>query len=204
MVPEIDSSIALIALMAIVAYLLGSIPFGLVISKAMGLGDVRDIGSGNIGATNVLRTGSKPAALATVFLDAGKGLLAVALARTFAGEAAGQAAALAAFLGHLYPVWIGFKGGKGVATLMGVLVGLSPGLGLAALGAWLFIFFTFRISSLSALFATLFTLVAAYAADYRQLMALLLIMGALLFWKHRENIHRLYLGEEPTVNWGGK
>ncbi|NNL36172.1 MAG: glycerol-3-phosphate acyltransferase, partial [Silicimonas sp.] len=138
MLPVFDSPVMLLLLAALVAYLLGSIPFGIVVTRLFGLGDIRKIGSGNIGATNVLRTGSKSAALTTVLLDAGKGLLAVIGARALVGEDAAQVAALFSFLGHLFPVWLGFRGGKGVATLLGAIVGLSPLLGFVALMAWLF------------------------------------------------------------------
>ncbi|MEQ9038099.1 MAG: glycerol-3-phosphate 1-O-acyltransferase PlsY, partial [Silicimonas sp.] len=147
--PTFDSPVSLLVLVAVVAYLMGSIPFGLVITRLFGLGDVRKIGSGNIGATNVLRTGSKPAALATLLLDAGKGLVAVLLAKAWIGNDAAQIAALFAFLGHLFPVWLGFRGGKGVATFLGSVLGLAPIVGLIALGAWAFTFFVYRISSLS-------------------------------------------------------
>ena len=119
-------------LWAAIGYLLGSIPFGIVITRALGLGDLRQIGSGNIGATNVLRTGNKPAALATLLLDSGKGAIAVLLARALAGEDAAMISGAAAFLGHLYPVWLGFKGGKGVATFLGTILALDWRLGLAA------------------------------------------------------------------------
>ena len=204
MLPSLDSSVLSLVAVAAMAYLLGSIPFGLLISKAMGLGDVRNIGSGNIGATNVLRTGSKPAALATVLLDAGKGLLSVVVARLIFGEAAAQVAGLFAVLGHIYPVWLNFKGGKGVATVLGVLVGLAPVLGLIALGTWIFVFFIYRISSLSALMSSIFTPVVAYILDFRQMLALILLLAALLFWKHRGNIARLVNGEEPTADLGSK
>ena len=121
----------------LLAYLLGSIPFGLVITRGLGLGDLRAIGSGNIGATNVLRTGNKGAAAATLVLDAGKGAVAVLLARHFAGETAAMVAGFAAFLGHLFPVWLRFKGGKGVATYLGIMLALAWPVGLAACGTWL-------------------------------------------------------------------
>ena len=123
-------------LWAVIGYLLGSIPFGIVITRALGLGDLRKIGSGNIGATNVLRTGNKPAALATLLLDSGKGAIAVLLARALAGQDAALIAGAAAFLGHLYPVWLGFRGGKGVATFLGTLLALAWPVGLAACATW--------------------------------------------------------------------
>lgn len=140
-------------LWAVIGYLLGSIPFGIVITRALGLGDLRKIGSGNIGATNVLRTGNKPAALATLLLDSGKGAIAVLLARALAGQDAALIAGAAAFLGHLYPVWLGFRGGKGVATFLGTVLALDWRLGLAACAIWLATALVTRISSLSALVA---------------------------------------------------
>ena len=139
-------------LMALVfGYLLGSVPFGIVITRAMGLGDLRQIGSGNIGATNVLRTGNKPAALATLVLDSGKGAVAVILARLLFGPEAAAVAGLGAFLGHLYPVWLGFKGGKGVATYLGIILAIGFWAGLATCLTWLVVALILRISSLSAL-----------------------------------------------------
>lgn len=204
MYPIIESPATLLVATAIVAYLLGAIPFGVIITKAMGLGDVRKIGSGNIGATNVLRTGSNAAALATVLLDAGKGLVAVLLARSIVGEDAAQVAALFSFLGHLYPIWLNFKGGKGVATLLGTLVGLAPIIGLVALMTWLFTFFIYRISSLSALVAAIFTPLAAYLMEFTNMMALLIFMAVMVFWKHRSNIKRLIVGDEPMTTWSKK
>lgn len=197
--PAFDSPVSLLAITVAVAYLLGSIPFGLVITRAFGLGDVRKIGSGNIGATNVLRTGSKPAALATLLLDGGKGLVAVLLARRFVGEDAAQLAALSAFLGHLYPYWLSFRGGKGVATFLGTLLGLAPTVGLIAAAGWLGTFFVYRISSLSALVTSAAATVVAALIGYGQFTALMIAMTVLLFWKHRENIRRLLSGTEPKV-----
>ncbi|NND19280.1 MAG: glycerol-3-phosphate 1-O-acyltransferase PlsY [Silicimonas sp.] len=194
----------LLLLAALVAYLLGSIPFGIVVTRLFGLGDIRKIGSGNIGATNVLRTGSKSAALTTVLLDAGKGLLAVIGARALVGEDAAQVAALFSFLGHLFPVWLGFRGGKGVATLLGAIVGLSPLLGFVALLAWLFTFFVYRISSLSALMAAPFTVLVAFLVDEREMLAFLIVSGALMIWKHWPNVRRLIDGTEPTTSWSKK
>ena len=151
--PTIELGWGALALWAALGYLLGSIPFGMVLTKLMGLGNLRDIGSGNIGATNVLRTGSKKAAAATLILDGGKGAVAVLIARAFAGEDAAQIAGVAAFIGHCYPVWLGFKGGKGVATFLGLLLALSWPVGLACCATWLAAAAVTRISSLSALFA---------------------------------------------------
>ena len=202
--PMFETSIMLLGGTALIAYLLGSIPFGVLITRLFGLGDVRKIGSGNIGATNVLRTGSKSAALATVLLDAGKGLVAVLLARNFIGDDAAQVAALFSFLGHLFPVWLGFRGGKGVATLLGVLIGLAPFVAAVALAAWLFTFFVYRISSLAALVSALVTTTVTIAIGIHEISALLLVMTALLFWKHRANIGRLIDGTEPMTTFSKK
>ena len=186
-------------------YLLGSIPFGLVLTKLAGYGDIRDIGSGNIGATNVLRTGNKPAALATLLLDSGKGAIAVLLARVLAGEDAALIAGAAAFLGHLYPVWLGFKGGKGVATAAGVLLALNPWLGAATLLTWLIIAVFFRYSSLASLvaaaFAPFFYFLGAglvWYSDARVGVAMA-VMAGLLAWRHKANIQRLMQGKESRL-----
>lgn len=202
--PSFDSPVSLLVLVAVVAYLMGSIPFGLVITRLFGLGDVRKIGSGNIGATNVLRTGSKPAALATLLLDAGKGLVAVLLAKAWIGNDAAQIAALFAFLGHLFPVWLGFRGGKGVATFLGSVLGLAPIVGLIALGAWAFTFFVYRISSLSALVSAVLTTIVAYMIGFQDIAAVMVIMAVLLVWKHQDNIRRLIDGTEPMSGRSGK
>jgi glycerol-3-phosphate acyltransferase PlsY len=186
-------------------YLLGSIPFGYLLTRAAGLGDVRKIGSGNIGATNVLRTGHKGLAALTLLLDAVKGAAAVLVAHrvggTYAGLAidAGLLAGLGAFLGHLFPIWLSFKGGKGVATYIGVLAGVFWPAALLFCAIWLGIAFLTRYSSLSALMASLAIPVALFAADQRPEAILALIMTALLLWKHRSNISRLMKGEEPKI-----
>lgn len=204
MLPELSSSISVLTIVAVFAYLAGSIPFGLIVARLGGLPDPRTIGSGNIGATNVLRTGSKHAALATVLLDAAKGLIAVIVGRAIAGEDAAQIAALSAFLGHIFPVWLNFKGGKGVATFLGALVGLSTSLGLIAVGAWLVAFIAFRYSSLSALLSALAILPVAILIGLGEMAALLIVMGLILAWKHRSNIARLRDGTEPKVSWSKK
>ena len=186
-------------LWTIFGYLLGSIPFGLVIARALGLGDLRTIGSGNIGATNVLRTGNKPAALATLLLDSGKGAIAVLIARHFGGDTAAMLAGGAAFLGHCFPVWLGFKGGKGVATLLGTLIALHWPLGLIACGVWLLTAVVSRISSLSALLAAALSPVFAWGLGRTDLMAVSLFMAVLIFVRHRPNIARLLDGSEPRI-----
>ncbi len=202
--PFFETSLVALIIVAVLAYLLGSVPFGIVVSRLFGLPDPRSIGSGNIGATNVLRTGSKPAALATVLLDGFKGYLAVVLAYYFFAEDAAQVAALFSFVGHIFPVWLGFKGGKGVATLLGTLVGLNPLLGLIALAAWLFTYFVFRYSSLSAVMAAVITPAVSLMIGFGTSFFLLAIMSGLLIWRHRENIDRLRAGTEPMVEWGKK
>ncbi|HMM10424.1 MAG TPA: glycerol-3-phosphate 1-O-acyltransferase PlsY [Paracoccus solventivorans] len=184
-------------------YLLGSVPFGVLLTRALGLGDLRSIGSGNIGATNVLRTGNKGAALATLLLDGGKGAAAVLLARWLGGESAALVAGGAAFLGHLYPVWLGFRGGKGVATFLGTVIALAWPLGLGLCAIWLLTAVLSRISSLSALVAAASAPVLALAMGQPGLAAVTLFMAALIFLRHHENIARLRAGTEPRIG-GGK
>ncbi|MDB6176631.1 glycerol-3-phosphate 1-O-acyltransferase PlsY [Paracoccus sp. Z330] len=183
----------------VLGYLLGSVPFGIVITRALGLGDLRQIGSGNIGATNVLRTGNKPAALATLLLDSGKGAIAVLLARYFGGETAAILAGCAAFLGHCFPVWLGFRGGKGVATFLGTLIALYWPLGLTACAIWLLTAAISRISSLSALLAALASPFLAWSMGRSDLILACLFMVALILLRHRANITRLLNGSEPRI-----
>jgi acyl phosphate:glycerol-3-phosphate acyltransferase len=185
-------------------YLLGSIPFGFLLTRAAGLGDVRDIGSGNIGATNVLRTGHKGLAALTLLLDALKGTAAVLIGHAI-GAAGGVAilasllAGLGAFLGHLFPLWLEFKGGKGVATYIGVLAGACWPAALVFCGIWLGMAFLTRYSSLSALTASVATPLALFAFGEIPTAMLAGLMTALLLWKHRANIRRLAAGEEPKI-----
>ena len=183
----------------VAAYLLGSVPFGMIISKVMGLGNLRDIGSGNIGATNVLRTGSKKAALATLILDAGKGAVAVLIARAYLGEDAAQVAALGAFLGHLFPIYLMFKGGKGVAVFLGIMLALNFWAGLAACATWLATALVFRMSSLSALVASAATPFWLYVFGMPAAVWLGVALGILVWVRHHENIGRLLKGEEPKI-----
>ncbi|RUU14758.1 glycerol-3-phosphate 1-O-acyltransferase PlsY [Mesorhizobium sp. M7A.T.Ca.TU.009.01.3.2] len=183
-------------------YLLGSIPFGLLLTRAAGLGDVRKIGSGNIGATNVLRTGNKGLAAATLLLDALKGTAAVLIAAHFAPDLAIWAG-LGAFLGHLFPVWLGFKGGKGVATYLGVLIGLAWQVALIFAVAWLVMAFLFRYSSLAALTAAVIVPIALYVLSTPQNAALFVVMSIIVFIKHRENISRLLAGTEGKIGAKG-
>ncbi|PBB87051.1 MULTISPECIES: glycerol-3-phosphate 1-O-acyltransferase PlsY [unclassified Mesorhizobium] len=183
-------------------YLLGSIPFGLLITRAAGLGDVRKIGSGNIGATNVLRTGNKGLAAATLLLDALKGTAAVLIAGHFGLEFA-LWAGFGAFLGHLFPVWLGFKGGKGVATYLGVLVGLAWQGALIFAVIWLAVAFLFRYSSLAALVAAVIVPIALYLISTPQIAGLLAAMSLIVIVKHRANISRLLAGSEGKIGAKG-
>ncbi|TIO54178.1 MAG: glycerol-3-phosphate 1-O-acyltransferase PlsY [Mesorhizobium sp.] len=183
-------------------YLLGSIPFGLLITRAAGLGDVRNIGSGNIGATNVLRTGNKGLAAATLLLDALKGTAAALIAGRFAPELA-LAAGFGAFLGHLFPVWLGFKGGKGVATYLGVLLGLAWQGMLVFAVVWLAMAFLFRYSSLAALAAAVAVPIALYFISTPQIAGLFAVMSLIVFIKHHANISRLFAGTEGKIGAKG-
>ncbi|RUM99428.1 glycerol-3-phosphate 1-O-acyltransferase PlsY [Pseudaminobacter arsenicus] len=186
----------------IFGYLLGSIPFGLLITRAAGLGDVRNIGSGNIGATNVLRTGNKGLAALTLLLDALKGTAAVLIAGFFTPEAA-LAAGFGAFFGHLFPVWLGFKGGKGVATYLGVLTGLAWQGALVFAIVWLGVAFTTRYSSLAALVAAVAVPVALYLWGISAIAALFTVMSIIVIAKHRSNISRLLAGTESRIGAKG-
>ena len=185
-------------------YLLGSIPFGLLLTKLAGLGDVRSIGSGNIGATNVLRTGRKDIAAATLLLDAGKGAVAVLLASQF-GPGTAAFACIGALVGHCYPVWLKFSGGKGVATFLGALLAFSWPHAVLFAVVWLAMAFALRYSSLAALVATLCVPLAAFLFPEGSLLGAVavgevsLIMVLLIWWKHRANIARLIKGEESKI-----
>lgn len=203
---------AVLALMAVGGYLLGSIPFGVILTKAFGAGDVRNIGSGNIGATNVLRTGRKDLAIATLILDAGKGAVALLIAKYLLGgvsegaQIAGAVAGCAAFLGHLFPVWLKFKGGKGVATFFGLMLAAWWPLGLLAAALWLLIAGLTRLSSLAALVAAAASpLIGLLPVDILGLPAprpilFLAAFTAVLIWiRHHQNIGRLLKGAEPRI-----
>ena len=200
--PEITSAPLSLIVVAVLAYLLGSVPFGVVITRLLGLGDLRSIGSGNIGATNVLRTGHKGAAAATLILDAAKGGVAVLVARAAVGEDAAQVAGLFAFLGHLFPVWLGFKGGKGVATFLGTLLALAWPVGLAACATWAATAAVTRYSSLSALVAAVLSPIWALILGQGAMVALVILLAALVVLRHSANIARLRAGTEPRI--GGK
>ncbi|MBQ0824387.1 glycerol-3-phosphate 1-O-acyltransferase PlsY [Microvirga terrae] len=186
----------------IFGYLLGSIPFGLIFTRMAGLGDVRKIGSGNIGATNVLRTGRKGLAAATLVGDALKGTAAVVIAAQWGPQFA-TVAALGAFLGHLFPVWLGFKGGKGVATFIGVLIGLKPVAALVFCLIWLGVAFASKYSSLSALIASAATPVVLWLLGEPGMAGIAVILVALLWWKHSQNISRLLAGTEGKIGQKG-
>lgn len=195
--------VIIVGLCIIGGYVLGSIPFGLVITRLAGLPDIRTIGSGNIGATNVLRTGRKDLALATLVLDAGKAGLAAVLARVVFDDAVyGLVAGGAAFVGHLYPVWLDYKGGKGVATFFGSWIVIAWPVALVAAVTWLAMAKVFKYSSLAALTAAAMAPLAALAplgVIPRGAPILALFMGVLIFWRHRANIRRLLAGEEPKI-----
>ena len=197
--PDFTSAPAALIVTALLSYLLGSIPFGLVITRAMGLGDLRQIGSGNIGATNVLRTGNKGAAAATLILDAAKGAIAVLIARALSGEDAAQLAALCSFLGHLFPVWLRFKGGKGVATFLGTLLALAWPVGLATCATWAVAALLTRISSLSALTAAALSTLWLVVFRDGQMIFLVVILTALVYARHWANLERIKNGTEPKI-----
>ena len=190
-------------LWAVLGYLLGSIPFGLVLARVMNLGDLRSIGSGNIGATNVLRTGNKKAAALTLILDAAKGAVAVLLAKAFGTGVDAQFAALAAFVGHCFPVWLGFKGGKGVATFIGIMLAMSWPIGLTVCAAWLFVAVVSRYSSLSALLAAGLSPVFAVFWGRGDLFLFCVILAVLIYWRHWANITRLRAGTESKIGQKG-
>ncbi len=198
---QITLPIALAAL--VFGYLLGSIPFGLILTRAAGLGDIRSIGSGNIGATNVLRTGNKKLAAATLLLDALKATVAALVAWYLFGKEAGLLAGFAAFMGHLFPVWLGFKGGKGVATYIGTLLGVAPWMVLVFAAIWLGVAKISKYSSLSALVATLVIPVVLWFLNEPKIALVLAVMTAISWWKHEENIKRLIAGTESRIGQKG-
>ena len=197
--PEITSAAATLIFWAVVGYGLGSIPFGMVLARVMGLGNLREIGSGNIGATNVLRTGNKLAAALTLLLDGAKGAAAVLLARAFVPEDAVMLAGFAAFVGHCYPVWLGFRGGKGVATFLGLWLALAWPVGLACCATWAVAAALSRISSVGALAAAAASSIWAVLLGYGDAFGLAAVLTLLVYWRHRENIARLRAGTESKV-----
>nr|CAD6418175.1 glycerol-3-phosphate 1-O-acyltransferase PlsY [Rhizobium sp. Q54] len=198
---QIGGGVAVAAM--VLGYLLGSIPFGLILTRAAGLGDIRSIGSGNIGATNVLRTGNRKLAAATLLLDALKATAAAVAGTYIAGPEAGLLAGFAAFLGHLFPAWLGFKGGKGVATYIGVLLGIAPFWVLVFAAVWLTVAFISKYSSLSALVATLVIPVALWIVGEDKIAFVMAIMTAVSWWRHETNIRRLLAGTEGKIGQKG-
>lgn len=197
--PDFTTAWPLLAATAALAYLLGSISFGILVARAFGLGDLRRIGSGNIGATNVLRTGNRAAAALTLVLDAAKGAVAVILARLLAGEDAAQVAGLAAFLGHCFPVWLKFRGGKGVATFLGTLLALYWPLGLLCCATWLVIAAATRYSSAAALLAAAMSPVYAVVMGRSLYLVLVTLLTVVVWIRHRANLKRLKNGTETRI-----
>ena len=197
--PVFETSAALLLLWAVIGYGLGSVPFGLLLTCTMGLGNLRDIGSGNIGTTNVLRTGSKAAAAMTLILDAGKGAAAVLLARALAGEDAAQLTGLAAFIGHCFPIWLQFKGGKAVATFLGLTLALAWPVGIACCLTWLVAAAVSRISSIGGLASAAAAPLWALLLGYNSASVLLAVLAVLVFWRHSANISRIRAGTEPKI-----
>lgn len=197
--PLFDSTTTQLILWAVLGYLMGSIPFGIIVARVMGLGNLRNIGSGNIGATNVLRTGNKVAAALTLVLDAAKGAVAVLLARILAGEDAVQIAALTAFLGHCFPVWLGFKGGKGVATFLGLWLALDWRVGLACCATWLVAAAIWRISSVGALAAAALSTTWIMVLTNGSTFILGIVLTLLVYWRHAANLARIKAGTEPKI-----
>ncbi|MBB4123482.1 glycerol-3-phosphate acyltransferase PlsY [Martelella radicis] len=186
-----------------IGYLLGSLPFGYLITRMAGLGDIRKMGSGNIGATNVLRTGKRHLAALTLLLDALKATFAVIICAKLYGPHAGLIAGAAAFIGHLFPVWLGFKGGKGVATYIGVLLGVAPAAVLIFAFVWLLVARLSRYSSLSALVATLVIPVALWIMDQPQASMVMAVLTIISWWRHKTNIERLISGKESRIGEKG-
>lgn len=201
--PDLTTGLMGLGLAALLGYILGSIPFGLVIARVMNLGDLRSIGSGNIGATNVLRTGSKLGAFLTLILDSGKAGIAVLIARALAAEDAAQIAGLCALIGHCFPIWLRFEGGKGVATFFGLLFALAWPVGLAAGATWLTVAFVTRYSSMSALMAAALAPLWMALLNTPHMIALAAALAVLIFARHHANIARLLNGTEGKIGKSG-
>ncbi len=197
--PELLSPPGVLLIWALIGYLLGSLPSGVILARLMGLGDLRQIGSGNIGATNVLRTGNKKAAALTLAGDAIKGVVAVLLARAYGAPDAVQIAALAAFLGHCFPVWLRFRGGKGVATFLGLLLALAPLAGIMACALWALTAKLARMSSFAALMAAGWTPVALVLIGRGDMFVLAVVLALLVYARHWGNIRRIRAGTEPKI-----
>jgi len=197
--PIIENLAVVLTLWATIGYLLGSIPFGMVVARMMNLGNLRDIGSGNIGATNVLRTGNKKAAALTLIFDAAKGAIVLLLARNFAGEDAAQLAAVMAMLGHCFPIWLKFNGGKGVATFLGIMLAYSFPIGAACCAAWLIGAFLWRISSMGALISAAASTFLLIGMGKGTALFMGIFLALMMFFRHRENIKRIRAGTEPKI-----
>ena len=199
--PEFTTPPVYLALVALISYLVGSIAFGLVITRVLGLGDIRQTGSGNIGTTNVLRTGNKSAAAATLIFDSCKGLAPVLIASLYFGSDAAQVAGVSAFMGHLFPLWLGFKGGKGVATFLGALLGLSLFAGAAACATWLCLAFLTRFSSVASLSAALTGPFWLWMFGSPDVIVATAFMSAFVWIRHASNIRRLVDGNESKISF---
>tara|TARA_B100001287_G_scaffold228533_1_gene198703 strand:+ start:1257 stop:1874 length:618 start_codon:yes stop_codon:yes gene_type:complete len=199
LLPELTSKPGAIMAACAFGYLAGSIPFGILISKVLGLGDLRKVGSGNIGATNVLRTGNKLAAFLTLLFDFSKGLCAVLIARQFLGEDAVQVSAASALMGHCFPIWLRFRGGKGVATFLGAMIALSFIIGIICCFVWLFVAVVRKMSSLASLTSSASAPIAAIFLNHPNTILLLVLLMSIVFFRHKQNIDRIIKGVEPKI-----
>lgn len=197
--PPFETSLLVLLLWAVTGYLVGSVSGGMAMSRVFGLGNLRSIGSGNIGATNVLRTGNKAAAVGTLLIDAAKGAAVALLAWAISGEDAAQLAGFMAFVGHCYPVFLGFRGGKGVATFLGLLLALAWPVGVACCLTWLVVAAVTRISSFAAIFAAALSTIYMTFLGQGQMLIMGVALTLLVFWRHRANIKRLRAGTEPKI-----
>lgn len=200
MIPELELGLMNIFLVILFAYLIGSIPFGIIISKIMGLGNLRNIGSGNIGATNVLRTGNKLAAILTLIFDLLKGAIAVIITYYIFNDTTAQIAALSSFLGHCFPIWLKFKGGKGVATFIGISLALYWPAGILICLTWVLTAFLSRISSLSALISSLSSILWVWILGVPSAVFVMIVLTILIWYRHIENIKRIIKNTEPKIN----
>ena len=200
MIPALELGLMNIFLVILFAYLIGSIPFGIIISKIMGLGNLRDIGSGNIGATNVLRTGNKLAAILTLIFDLLKGAIAVIITYYIFNDTTAQIAALSSFLGHCFPIWLKFKGGKGVATFIGISLALYWPAGILICLTWVLIAFLTRTSSLSALISSLSSILWVWVLCAPSAVFIMTVLTILIWYRHIENIKRIIKNTEPKIN----
>jgi len=200
MIPALELGLMNIFLVILFAYLIGSIPFGIIISKIMGLGNLRDIGSGNIGATNVLRTGNKLAAILTLIFDLLKGAIAVIITYYIFNDTTAQIAALSSFLGHCFPIWLKFKGGKGVATFIGISLALYWPAGILICLTWVLIAFLSRTSSLSALISSLSSILWVWVLGAPSAVFIMTVLTILIWYRHIENIKRIIKNTEPKIN----